>query len=57
MKSAPSQKSVVSPMEIKKIPSFDASTCPILNVVVYPDKAEVNTSNLKILRYNIKDNT
>ncbi|KAL5265216.1 hypothetical protein ACHWQZ_G006091 [Mnemiopsis leidyi] len=41
MKSAPSQKSVVSPMEIKKIPSFDASTCPILNVVVYPDKAEI----------------
>ena len=42
MKSTPSQKSVVSPMEIQKIPSFDASTCPILNVVVYPDKAEVN---------------
>lgn len=28
-------------MEIQKIPSFDASTCPILNVVVYPDKAEI----------------
>ena len=41
IKSTPSQKSVVAPMEIQTIPSFDASTCPILNVVVYPDKAEV----------------
>ena len=41
LRSTPSQKSVVSPLEIQKIPSFDASTCPILNVVVYPDKAEV----------------
>ena len=58
MKSTPSQKSVVSPMEIQKIPSFDASTCPILNVVVYPDKAEVNTlySEHSVLNFLIFSN-